>query len=65
LFPGDAGNPLHQNSVNYLWRKARTKAEVDYRYHLWPKAEDRTRNAAAKMFAAAVGAAAPERLNRN
>jgi integrase len=33
MFPGEGEHPLHQNSVGYLWRKARTKAGVDYRLH--------------------------------
>lgn len=31
LFPGETGNPLHQNSVGYLWRRARGSHE--YRLH--------------------------------
>lgn len=98
MFPGKGEHPLHQNSVGYLWRKARRKAGVsvetrlhDLRHfyasgliyagcdpvtvqramghksatvtlntysHKWPKAEDRTRNAATAMFAEAVPAAA-------
>jgi integrase len=100
LFLGDGENPMHQNSVNYQWRKTRDAAGVGYRLHdlrhffasglisagcdpvtvqralghlnasvtlstyshLWPKAEDRTRQAAADMFAASVeNAAAPLR----
>ncbi|OBF34010.1 hypothetical protein A5724_17440 [Mycobacterium sp. ACS1612] len=90
LFRGEAGNPVHQNSVGYLWRKAKSIAGVDYRLHdlrhflasglieagcgvvmvqrpmghksatatlntyahRWPKAEDKTRKAAAVLFAA-------------
>jgi integrase len=33
LFPGEDEHPLHQNSVGYLWRKARDAAGVDYRLH--------------------------------
>jgi integrase len=33
LFPGEGEHPLQQNSVGYLWRKARDKAGVDYRLH--------------------------------
>jgi integrase len=33
LFPGEGDHPLHQNSVGYLWRKARDGAGVDYRLH--------------------------------
>jgi integrase len=33
LFPGEGEYPLHQNSVGYLWRKARTAAAVEYRLH--------------------------------
>ena len=29
LFPGEGDHPLHQNSVGYLWRKARSAAGVD------------------------------------
>ena len=28
MFPGEGAHPLHQNSVGYLWRKARHKASV-------------------------------------
>lgn len=28
LFPGENGNPLHQNSVGYLWRRTRDRAEA-------------------------------------
>jgi integrase len=31
LFPCEGVNPLHQNSVGYLWRRARSAAGVDYR----------------------------------
>ena len=96
LFPGEDEHPLHQNSVGYLWRKARAAADVDYRLHdlrhfyasgliaagcdvvtvqramghksatvtlntyghRWPKAEDRTRKAAAVLFADAVSTTA-------
>jgi integrase len=89
LFPGEAEHPLHQNSVGYLWRKAKVAAQVDYRLHdlrhfyasgliaagcdvvtvqralghgsasvtldryahLWPDANDRTRQAARELFA--------------
>jgi integrase len=88
LFPGEGEHPLHQNSVGYLWRKARTAAAVDYRLHdlrhffasgliaagcdvvtvqralghgsasvtlntyghLWPDANDRTRQAAQDLY---------------
>lgn len=33
MFPGEGEYPLHQNSASYLWRKARTKAEVEIRLH--------------------------------
>jgi integrase len=34
IFPGEAENPLHQNSVGYLWRKACRLAGVEgVRYH--------------------------------
>jgi integrase len=33
LFPGEAEHPLHQNSVGYLWRKARDAAGVGYRLY--------------------------------
>ena len=33
LFPGEGEHPLHQNSVGYLWRKARDAAGVEYRLH--------------------------------
>ncbi|MGE0216969.1 tyrosine-type recombinase/integrase [Mycolicibacterium sp.] len=94
LFPGRNGDPLHQNSADHLWRRARTAAGVDFRLHdlrhfyasgliaagcdvvtvqralghgsasltlntyshLWPKAEDRTRNAAAQMLNEALTA---------
>ncbi|MDP7725097.1 site-specific integrase [Mycobacterium sp. TY814] len=96
LFPGEGEHPLHQNSVGYLWRKAKASAGVDYRLHdlrhffasgliaegcdvvtvqramghksptvtlatyahRWPNAEDRTRKAAAAMFADALATAA-------
>jgi integrase len=89
LFPGEGEHPLHQNSVGYLWRKAREAAGVDYRLHdlrhfyasglinagcdvvtvqralghsnpsvtlntyghLWPDANDRTRQAARDLYA--------------
>ena len=89
LFPGEGEHPLHQNSVGYLWRKARDAAGVDYRLHdlrhfyasgliaagcdvvtvqralghgsasvtlntyghLWPDANDRTRQAARELYA--------------
>jgi integrase len=98
LFPGEGEHPLHQNSVGYLWRKARGAAGVDYRLHdlrhfyasglitagcdvvtvqramghksatvtlntyghRWPKAEDRTRKAAAILFADAVSTTADQ-----
>lgn len=98
LFPGEGEHPLHQNSVAYLWRKAKVAAGVDYRLHdlrhfyasglinagcdvvtvqralghksptvtlntyahRWPKAEDRTRKAAAGMFAEAVASSADQ-----
>ena len=85
-------HPLHQNSVGYLWRKARNAAGVDYVHHqlrhfyasglinencdvvtvqraqghsspsvtlntyahLWPNANDRTRNAAGSLFRATM-----------
>ncbi len=86
LFPGATGQPLHQNSVGYLWRQARGAHEYrlhDLRHfyasgliragcdvvtvqralghanaavtlktysHLWPDANDRTRNAASALF---------------
>jgi integrase len=87
LFPGEREHPLHQNSVAYLWRKAKAAAGVDYRLHdlrhfyasgliaagcdvvtvqralghgsasvtlntyghLWPDANDRTRQAAREL----------------
>ncbi len=96
MFPGEGEHPLHQNSVGYLWRKAKAAAGVEYRLHdlrhfyasgliadgcdvvtvqramghksatvtlntyshRWPKAEDRTRNAAAGMFADAMSTTA-------
>lgn len=96
LFPGEGEHPLHQNSVGYLWRKARGAAGVGYRLHdlrhfyasgliaagcdvvtvqramghksatvtlntyghRRPKAEDRTRKAAAVLFADAVSTTA-------
>ncbi|MDT5321823.1 MAG: hypothetical protein QOD88_4345 [Mycobacterium sp.] len=95
LFPGEGEHPLHQNSVGYLWRKAKAAAAVDYRLHdlrhfyasgliyagcdvvtvqralghgnasvtlstyshLWPNADDRTRNAATALFDQARGSA--------
>jgi integrase len=92
MFPGEGEHPLDQNSVGYLWRKAKAAAGVEYRLHdlrhfyasvliaagcdvvtvqramghksatvtlntysdRWPKAEDRTRKAAAGMFADAI-----------
>ena len=33
LFPGEGEHPLHQNSVGYLWRKARDKAGVAFTLH--------------------------------
>jgi integrase len=90
LFKGENGNPPHQNTVGYWWRKAMRDAGVsgirlhDLRHffasgliasgcdvvtvqralghssatvtlntysHLWPSAEDRTRQAAASMLA--------------
>jgi integrase len=33
MFPGNGGDPLHQNSAGYLWRKTRDKAGVSYRLH--------------------------------
>lgn len=89
LFPGEGEHRLHQNSVGYLWRKAKTAAGIDYRLHdlrhfyasgliaagcdvvtvqralghgsasvtldkyvhLWPDANDRTRQAARELFA--------------
>jgi len=33
LFLGDGENPMHQNSVNYQWRKTRDAAGVGYRLH--------------------------------
>ncbi len=98
LFPGEGEHPLHQNSVGYLWRKARAAAGVEYVLHdlrhfyasglinagcdvvtvqramghksatvtlntyahRWPKAEDRTRKAAAGLFAGAVSTTADQ-----
>jgi len=98
LFPGEGEHPLHQNSVGYLWRKARAATGMDYRLHdlrhfyawgliaagcdvvtmqramghksatvtlntyghRWPKAEDRTRKAAAHLFADAVSTTADQ-----
>lgn len=103
MFPGEGEHPLHQNSVGYLWRKARDAAGVGYRLHdlrhfyasgliaagcdvvtvqramghksatvtlntyshKWPKAEDRTRSAAAVMFADALGGAADQLRTEN
>jgi integrase len=92
LFQGQHGNPPHQNTVGYWWRKTRTAAGFptlkmhDLRHfyasgliasgcdvvtvqralghgsasitlntyaHLWPRAEDRTRDAVAQMLASA------------
>ncbi|GAB2732965.1 site-specific integrase [Salinifilum aidingensis] len=89
LFRGEEGNPPHQNTVGYWWRKTRKAAGLDevrlhdlrHFYasgliaagcdvvtvqralghsnatitlntyaHLWPSAEDRTRNAAAQLM---------------
>jgi integrase len=34
LFPGERGNPWHQNTVGYWWRKTRTAAGVpDLKLH--------------------------------
>lgn len=33
LWPGERGNPWHQNTVAYYWRKAREKAGLEYRLH--------------------------------
>ena len=33
LFPGQRGNPLHQNSVGYWWRRARSAVKNTYRLH--------------------------------
>lgn len=33
LFPGEGENPLHQNSVGYLWRGAKGTAALQYRLH--------------------------------
>jgi integrase len=92
LLPGEDGDPLHQDSVGWRWRKTRASSGLRYRIHdlrhfyasglihagcdvvtvqralghasasltlntyahLWPKAEDRTRRAAAELFAASV-----------
>jgi integrase len=94
MFPGNDGDPLHQNSADYLWRKTCEKAGVTFNLHdlrhfyasgliaagcdvvtvqralghgkasltlntyshLWPRAEDRTRNAAAQMLNEALTA---------
>ena len=94
MFPGNGGDPLHQNSAGYIWRETRKAAGVSFRLHdlrhfyasgliaagcdvvtvqramghgsasltlntyshLWPKAEDRTRNAAAQMMNEALTA---------
>jgi len=94
MFPGNGGDPLHQNSAGYLWRKTRDKAGVSFRLHdlrhfyasgliaagcdvvtvqqamghgaasftlntyshLWPKADDRTRDAATQMLTEALTA---------
>ena len=88
LFPGEGPHPLHQNSVGYLWRKAKVAAGVSYRLHdlrhfyasgliaarcdvvtvqralghssaaetvktcahLWPDANDRTRQASREVY---------------
>jgi integrase len=88
LFPGNGGDPLHQNSAGHLFRKARAAAGVDCRQqdlrhfyasgliaagcdvvtvqralghssasttlstyaHLWPDANDRTRQAAGDLY---------------
>lgn len=92
LFPGKDGDPMHQDSVGWQWRKLRVSADLKYKIrdlrhfyasglihagcdvvtvqramghgaatvtlntyaHLWPKAEDRTRKAAAAMFSASA-----------
>jgi integrase len=92
LFPGEGPHPLHQNSVGYLWRKAKRAAGVEYRLHdlrhfyasgliaahcdvvtvqralghssaaetlktyahLWPDANDRTRQAARELCAQSI-----------
>jgi integrase len=92
LFPGKDGDPMHQDSVGWQWRKLRASAGLNYKIrelrhfyasglihagcdvvtvqramghgaatvtlntyaHLWPKAEDRTRKAAAAMFSASA-----------
>lgn len=93
LFTGDHGNPPHQNTVGYWWRRTKASAGVgdlrlhDLRHffasgliaegcdvvtvqralghksatttlntysHLWPSAEDRTRAASGRIFAAAL-----------
>jgi len=33
LFPGKNDMPIHENSVGWVWRKARTAAGVGYRLH--------------------------------
>ena len=33
MFPGRSGHPLHQNSVGYWWRRARTAVANTYRLH--------------------------------
>lgn len=33
LWPGERGNPWHQNTVGYYWRKTRGKAGLAYRLH--------------------------------
>jgi integrase len=33
MFPGEDEHPLHQNSVGYLWRKARNAVGVEYLLH--------------------------------
>lgn len=33
MFPGERGQPLHQNSVGYWWRRARTAVKNTYRLH--------------------------------
>ena len=104
VFEGEQGNPPHQNSVGYWWRKTCRLAGVvglklhDLRHyyasgliskgcdvvtvqralghasatvtlktyaHLWPTAEDRTRNAAAALIAETLtGAADPADYSR-
>lgn len=33
MFPGERGHPLHQNSVGYWWRRARSAVQNTYRLH--------------------------------